>query len=74
MPIAVGVVVMMTANRVRRLRRTDGVGRRKTVDQTGFKTRVHFGVRQFRGMRIVGVLVMGRGIKFLSHFCASKPS
>jgi hypothetical protein len=53
--------------RRRGLRDADGIRSRKRVDQACFQPRMHFLVSD-RGFAGVGsVLVMGRGIEFLSH-------
>src|SRR3984893_2931903 len=53
--------------RWRRLRRADGIGGRKTIDQTGFQFGMGFPVGLGGLAWIGGVLVMRRRIEFLSH-------
>src|SRR5215468_6058433 len=78
-PFALLVIVLCIGRRQRRRRRArqrglrgaDGVGGRKAIDQAGFEPRVHFLVGERRRARVVGVLVVGSGIEFLSHVDAS---
>src|ERR1700738_1262581 len=49
----------------RRLRGTDGIGRRKAVDQAGLQFRVGVPIGRKSLMRMDGVLVMRRRIEFL---------
>ena len=53
--------------RRRRLRGTDGIGRRKAAYKSGIEFVMHFPVGQKRVTGIIGVFVMRRRIEFLSH-------